>query len=238
MSVEVTVLQHVECETIGSIAELLHAKDLSVRIIRLFDDQPAPSTLDSSSGLIVMGGPMGVYDQERFPYLTDERRLIEATVRANKPVLGICLGSQLLAAALGAAVKPSGTQEIGWHAVTLASAAKNDPLWSEIPTTFMALHWHGDVFELPAGAELLASSAMTPHQAFRYGKNAYGLLFHLEVTADSIERMADSFPDDLKKVGLTRTSLIEQSQRHLPGLRSIGEKVFGRWVAEVARPSG
>lgn len=237
MSAEVTVLQHVECETIGSIAKSLHARNLSVRFIRLFEGQPVP-TLDSSSGLIVMGGPMGVYDYNRFPYLTDEKRLIEAAVRAEKPVLGICLGSQLLAAALGATVKPSGKQEIGWHLVTLASAAQADPLWLEIPTTFTALHWHGDIFDLPAGAELLASSAMTDHQAFRYGKSAYGLLFHLEVTASGIERMAASFPADLDKVGLTRTLLMEQSQIHLPGVRGIGEKVFGRWANMVAGERG
>jgi GMP synthase (glutamine-hydrolysing) len=191
-------------------------------------------SLGSSSGLIVMGGPMGVYDHDRFPHLVDEMRLIEAAARGGKPVLGICLGSQLLAAALGAAVKPSGRQEIGWHTVTLAPAAKADPLWSDIPTTFTALHWHGDIFDLPHGAERLASSQMTENQAFHYGKNAYGLLFHLEVTANSIEGMVATFPEDLQKVGLTGATLKEQSQLYLPSLRSIGEKVFGRWVSLAA----
>ncbi len=237
MSAEVIVLQHVGCETIGSIEESLRSRNITARVIQLFDGQPVPSSLGSSSGLIVMGGPMGVYDHERFPHLIDEMRLIEATARGGKPVLGICLGSQLLAAALGARVKSSGRQEIGWHPVTLASAAKTDPLWTDIPTTFTALHWHGDIFDLPAEAELLASSQMTEHQAFRYGKNAYGLLFHLEVTASGIEGMATAFPDDLKKVGLTRASLIEQSQIHLPTLADIGEKVFGRWANEVVAES-
>jgi GMP synthase (glutamine-hydrolysing) len=230
MPSEVVVLEHVGCETIGCLRDVLSAKQVTVRVVRLFEGEPVPANLETAAGLIVMGGPMGVYDHDRFPHLMDEMRLIEATVREEKPVLGICLGSQLLAAALGATVKASGQQEIGWHEVTLAPAAKTDGIWSGIPSKFMALHWHGDIFDLPAGAELLASSRMTAHQAFRYGKNAYGLLFHLEVTASGIAGMAAAFPGDLEQVGLSSSALIEQSQRHLPGLRIIGEQALGRWV--------
>jgi putative intracellular protease/amidase len=128
MPSEVVVLQHVDCETIGSIQDVLAAKQTAVRVVRLFKGEPVPRDLGAAGGLIVMGGPMGVYDHDRFPFLTDEMRLIEATARADKPVPGICLGSQLLAAALGATVKPSGRQEIGWREVTLAPAAKSDEL--------------------------------------------------------------------------------------------------------------
>ena len=233
MSAEVIVLQHVECETIGSIQEMLSARKVSARVVRLFDGTAVPASLGTARGLIVMGGPMGVYDHDRFPFLRDEMRLIEATVREMRPVLGICLGSQLLAAALGAKVRPSGRQEIGWHEVSLTPAAKSDPLWLDVPATFTALHWHGDVFDLPEGAELLASSRMTAHQAFRFGKNAYGLLFHLEVTSSGIERMAAAFPGDLQQVGLSSTALIEQSRRNLSDLRIIAEQVFGRWLEYV-----
>jgi GMP synthase (glutamine-hydrolysing) len=233
MSTEVIVLQHVECETIGSIQDSPTAQKVSARVVRLFKNEPVPPSLGAAGGLIVMGGPMGVYDHDRFPNLRDEMRLIESAVHDGKAVLGICLGSQLLAAALGANVRPSGQQEIGWHEVSLAPAAKTDPLWLDIPTAFTPLHWHGDIFDLPAGAELLASSRMTAHQAFRFGTNAYGLLFHLEVTPSGLERMADTFPEDLAKVGLTRTMLIEQSERHLPSSQTIGERVFGRWVESV-----
>jgi GMP synthase (glutamine-hydrolysing) len=233
MSAEVVVLQHVACETIGSIQDALTARQVSARAIHLFDGEPVPTSLGTAGGLIVMGGPMGVYDHDRFPHLTDEMRLIAATVREGKSVLGICLGCQLLAAALGAKVRPSGQQEIGWHEVSLALAAKADPLWQGIPSTFTPLHWHGDIFDLPDGAELLASSRMTAHQAFRFGDSAYGLLFHLEVTAAGIERMAAAFPDDLTQVGLSSAALMEQSLGYLPGLRGIGEQVFRRLVENL-----
>jgi GMP synthase (glutamine-hydrolysing) len=233
MPSEVVVLQHVGCETIGSIQAVLAAKQVAVRVVRLFKGEPVPKDLGAAGGLIVMGGPMGVYDHDRFPFLLHEMRLIEATARADKPVLGICLGSQLLAAALGATVKPSGRQEIGWHEVTLAPAAESDELWSGVPSKFMAVHWHGDIFDLPASAQLLASSQMTAHQAFRYGPSAYGLLFHMEVTAGGLDGMAAAFPGDLEKVGLTRAALLEQSQHYLPGLQTIGEQVFQRWVQRL-----
>ena len=146
-------------------------------------------------------------------------------MKLNKPVLGVCLGSQLLASVLGAPVKSSGRQEIGWHVVT----TEPDPLWAGVPGSFQALHWHGDIFDLPRGATRLASSAMTEQQAFRLGKSL-GLLFHLEVTESAIEGMAQEFPGDLAKVGLTHTQLVDQSREHLPALRGIGAKVFGRWV--------
>jgi GMP synthase (glutamine-hydrolysing) len=230
---EVIVLQHVACETIGSIHDALTVRHVSVRSVRTFDGDAVPTNLGTASGLIVMGGPMGVHDHGRFPHLRDEMRLIDRAVRESKPVLGVCLGCQLLAAALGAAVAPSGRQEIGWHRISLAPAASTDPVWLGAVSTFMALHWHGDIFDLPAGAELLASSEMTAHQAFRYGKNAYGLLFHIEATASSLESMAAAFPDDLQKVGLSRAKLMEQSQLHLPALRSVATHVFGRWVEAV-----
>jgi GMP synthase (glutamine-hydrolysing) len=234
---EVLVLQHVACETIGSIQDNLAAKNITARVIKTFEHEQVPANLGPASGLVVMGGPMGVYDDDKFPNLSQEKRLIESVVRDEKPVLGICLGSQLLAAALGANVRASGQQEIGWHTVNLTAAGQTDPLWLNIPQSFTALHWHGDIFDLPSDAELLASSAMTAHQAFRFG-TAYGLLFHLEVTAESLANMAATFPGDLEKVGLNGDSLMQQAREHLPALRSIGERVFGRWVENVLAAAG
>src|SRR5262249_25507763 len=140
--------------------------------------QPIPRSIGEAAGLIVMGGPMGVYEQDRYPYLTDEIRLIEDALGVGKPILGICLGSELLAAALGAEVRRATSKEIGWHRVSLTDSALEDKLLSGIDSSFMAYHWHGDEFELPVGAVALIRSDATANQAFRYGDRAYGFLFH------------------------------------------------------------
>src|SRR4029453_12808101 len=130
---------------------------------------------------------------DQYPHLRHELRLIETALRHNVPILGICLGSQLLAATLGARVYPGQQKEIGWYPITLKDNASQDRLWHEIDCRFTALHWHGDVFDLPPGAVSLASSALTEHQAFRYGDRAYGLLFHLEVTPSQLQEMVQTF---------------------------------------------
>jgi len=225
----VLVVQHEQVEGLGSIAESLGEAGTKPRYIRAFAGEQVPRTLGGAAGLIVMGGPMGVYDAPRFPFLRDEMRLIEAALRDARPVLGICLGSQLLAQALGAEVRSTGKKEIGWFDVTLTESAETDPLWSRVPRSFPAFHWHGDAFPLPAGATHLASSVMTPHQAFRY-QHAYGVLFHLEVTAGIARDMVGSWPDELREEGLSAEAIILSTDQLLPGMRSVAETVFGRWA--------
>jgi GMP synthase (glutamine-hydrolysing) len=196
-----------------------------------------------------MGGPQSVYELDRFPYLRDELRLIEQALKAGVPILGVCLGSQLLAAALGAPVTPGKRKEIGWHRVTLttrnpgqpnfvipAKAGIQDPLWAGLPRAFTAFHWHGDVFALTRGAVSLAASALTQHQAFRYGTNAYGLLFHMEVTSDMVAGMVRAFPDELAAAGVDGASVIADARRRLPRLQAIGGTVFGRWTGLARAP--
>ena len=183
----VWVIQHIHCETPGTIAEALDREGISIQSVRVFAGEQIPKEMGAAAGLIVMGGPVGVYEQDRYPFLRDEICLIERALNEEKPVLGICLGSQLLASVLGGEVTKGKKKEIGWHTVTLSEAAAVDPLWKGVESSFTAYHWHGDVFELPRGAEPLASSALTPCQAFRYGDCAYGFLFHMEVTEKIIE---------------------------------------------------
>lgn len=215
----VLVLQHVASEGPGRIADALTARGISVRVIRIDRGEPVPTSLDGARGLIVMGGPMGVYEADRFPHLRDEIALIRAA-HGVVPVLGICLGSQLVAAALGASVKPSGTLELGWLPITVHAA---DPLLEL--GTFVALCWHGDVFDLPPGAVALASSAMTPLQAFRHGRT-WGLLFHVEA---DVAAMADAFPGDLARAGLTRDALVTEPAE----LPTLAATIFDRWAVLV-----
>lgn len=226
----VTLLQHIHCETPGIISECLKSEGVETRRIRTFERDPIPSCMDAQAGLIVMGGPMSVYDHERYPFLLQEQRLIEAALKDNKPVLGVCLGSQLLAATLGADVKSGARKEIGWHAITLARDAASDALWKDLPSQFTAYHWHGDVFELPYEAVSLASSEMTACQGFRYGKNAYGFLFHMEITEQIIHNMVKVFSGELEEENIAAQSIIEKTRDFLPDLQTIGCRVFQRWI--------
>lgn len=142
---EVLVLQHVACEGPSAIGDALQRRGVPLRIVHAYAGEPIPATLAAEGALVVMGGPMGVYDADRYPHLRDELRLIEDALRRGRPVLGVCLGSQLLATALGARVYPSGGKEIGWYRVDLTDAATSDGLFHGVPRCFTALHWHGDV---------------------------------------------------------------------------------------------
>jgi GMP synthase (glutamine-hydrolysing) len=230
----IIVLQHVACETLGSIESSLRQAGLQFEYVRTFEGAAVPSSMDDACGLIIMGGPMGVYEDDRYPHLRDERKLIENALSLEKPVLGICLGSQLLVHVLGAKVYPGPRKEIGWYPVTLSSNAATDPLWAGTPATFDAYHWHGDVFDLPADCQLLASSALTRHQAFRYGANAYGILFHMEVTRPLIETMTDTFADELREINQSGEQIRHQADHFLPALDRIGQNVFGRWAKMAA----
>lgn len=226
---QVTVLQHAAVETLGTFADVLGTEGIQVRPIRLYAGEPCPLNLLDSQGLIVMGGPMGVRDHAAYPFLRDEMRLIEDALKRDKPILGVCLGSQLLATALGSDVRRGARKEIGWYRVALTKGAQSDLLWKGSATSFTAFHWHGDIFNLPRDSVSLASSDLTPHQAFRYGTKAYGLLFHIETTEELVAGMVRSFPEELQEAGVPGEQILTESNRNLPGLRQIAERFFGHW---------
>ncbi len=226
----VLVLQHAACETLGTIGDALERAPVRIAHIRVFAGDPIPTHMGEAVGLILMGGPMGVYEQDRYPFLAEEMRLIERALAAGKPILGVCLGSQLLAAALGARVWKGPQKEIGWFPVMLTEAARADALFRDVPSSFIAYHWHGDVFDCPSGAISLARSALTECQAFRYGTNAYGLLFHLEVTEPIIAEMVRAFAEELREAGLSGEEIVRHAARHLPELERVGHGVFHAWT--------
>jgi len=230
----VWVIQHIECETPGTIADILNQKEIFFQTVDAYKGEPVPKEMGAAAGVIIMGGPMGVYEEERYPFLRDEIRLIEQAIKEDKAVLGVCLGSQLLAKALGARVTKGKKKEIGWYPVSLTEGAAKDRLWTGVERSFIAYHWHGDVFDLPRGAEPLASSALTPCQAFRYGERAYGFLFHMEVTEKIIAGMIRTFAAELKEEKLDAQRIAEMAANYLPNLRSIGKVVFSRWTGLVS----
>ena len=227
---EIIVLQHIACEGPGMVAEALKQKSFTIRIIRSDEGQDVPKEIGQAAGLVVMGGPMGVYEEAKYPFLTAEMKLIKNAVKAGKPVLGICLGSQLIAKALGAQVKKGPKKEIGWYPVRLSAAGAADPVMGKAPCEFMALHWHGDIFDLPPGAEPLASSDFTAHQAFRVGQNVYGILFHMEITAPMLREWTKNFSDELVAESLNGTPILAEAETHLEALHAVGRAVFGAWA--------
>jgi GMP synthase-like glutamine amidotransferase len=179
----VHILQHVAFEGIGSIDTWLNRRNANVSYTRFYEsaDLPGLSTIDL---VIIMGGPMSVNDELKFPWLVEEKRFLREAIRAEIPMLGICLGAQLLASALGAEIYKNSQKEIGWFDIT---RVPNNGF--QFPDTIKVFHWHGETFNLPQGAVQLARSVACEQQAFQYGKKIVGLQFHLETTKETIDSM-------------------------------------------------
>ena len=181
----VLVIKNIVSEGPGTIEEHLRAEKRPYSIISLKKGEDAPS-ISTFTHLVIMGGPMAVYEMEQYAFLKDEALLIEKAVKANKHVLGVCLGAQMVAHALGARVYAGGQKEIGWYEVALTDDGMRDPCVSQLAydgkKSAQVFQWHGDTFDLPAGAVRLASSGLYPNQAFRYSDRVYALQFHIEVT--------------------------------------------------------
>ena len=175
------VLQHIPCEPPGVFSGVLARHGIAAETVELDEGGQLPDW--RAAGLIVaMGGPMGAYEDAAHPWLTGEKRWIAEAVRAGVPYFGVCLGAQLLAGALGARVHPGDAPEVGVLPVTLTAEGRADPVLSGLGGEFPALQWHGDTFDIPAGAVCLGQSAAYPHQAMRFGEVAYAVQFHVEVT--------------------------------------------------------
>jgi len=187
----ILVLQHVKSEGLGIIEKALRQKGIGADFIKIFKGERIPREINGYDGLIVLGGPMGVYEADVYPFIKDELMLIKNTLKNDIPILGICLGSQLLAKAAGADVYKGKKKEIGWYKVELTDEGKRDGLFIGLPEEFTALQWHGDTFDIPENSKRLALSELFPHQIIKVGKNAYGLQFHLEVTEEMIKEWID-----------------------------------------------
>lgn len=175
-------LQHADFEDLGCIAPWLAAHDYRVSMTRLWAGETPPAA-DSFDWLIVMGGPMNIYEYDAHPWLRAEKVLIRDAIAQNKKLLGICLGSQLIADVLGGKVTRNAHQEVGWLPVTLSAAGKRSRFFGHFPETFTAFHWHGDTFAIPPGAECLMSSEGCANQAYEYDGRIAAIQYHLEVTA-------------------------------------------------------
>ena len=182
------VFQHVAFEILGTLNPLLKKSGFRIRYVNFERDPDAVPNVDGYHGLVVLGGPMNVDQVEVHPHLAAEVSAIRQAIERDIPVLGICLGAQLIARALGAPVTVNPEKEIGWYDVAVSDAGREDPLFAHFADTEKIFQWHGDTFAIPAGATHLASTPSCRHQAFRHGDKVYGFQFHMEVDEPLIER--------------------------------------------------
>ena len=234
------VCQHVPYEILGTLDPLLRQAGFRIRYVNFGRDPDARPTINGYQGLIVLGGPMNVGEIDRYPHLRMEQALIRDAIEAGVPVLGICLGAQLIAATLGAAVRPAAETEIGWYDVIPTEAAQHDPVLGHLAGIERLFQWHGDTFEVPDGAVHLAAGHEVPNQAFRWGDNVYGFQFHLEVDQPMIERWL-RVPHHLDQIARLEGRIDpEEIQRatphHINRLMELSDRTFGAFIDLFGRP--
>jgi GMP synthase-like glutamine amidotransferase len=233
---EVLVFQHDPFEDLGFFGEVLEKQGADYRVVRLHHGETPAEEWEHVRALIILGGPMNVDEEESFPFLRWEKRIIRAAIDEAVPMLGICLGAQLIAATLGTAVFHGAVKEIGWSPISITPHGQVDSLLGYLPESATVFQWHGDGFDLPAGAIKLASSAHYSTQAFRLGKTIYGLQFHLEVTPRMIERWIEERSKDLALAPyVLPEKILADTQNYSPTLKYYGERFLSEFVRRVAR---
>ncbi|WP_018264525.1 glutamine amidotransferase [Methylosinus sp. LW4] len=226
-------IRHLAFEDLGSFAEPIAAAGYSIRYVEA-GMQPIPAEAAGADLLIVLGGPIGVYQTEDYPFLTDEAALLRGRLGRDAPTLGVCLGGQLMAAALGARVYPGGAgKEIGFAPISLTQAGRESALAALVEPEADVLHWHGDTFDLPDGAALLASSALYPHQAFAVGRRGLALQFHPEAEKDGLERWLIGHTAELSAAGVSIAGLRAAAAAKAPGLAERSRRFIARWLADI-----
>jgi GMP synthase-like glutamine amidotransferase len=215
--VAVLIIKNIVTEGPGTIEDFLRKEEIKFAIVELGSGE-IPLPLEDFDTLVIMGGPLGVYEMDRYPHLRIESRLIREAINRGMKILGVCLGAQMVAYCLGSEVYRGPQEEIGWHSIELTGDSLKDPLMRKLAThprvgdfwrKFKVFHWHGDTFDLPVGAVLLARSDLYKNQAFRYENNIYGFQFHIEVTKDMLREWFKDMPE-LKSIIKNTTDIYDE----------------------------
>lgn len=224
----VVVLRHLMFENLGTLTSILIKRNYQVIYIDVGVDH-FDFFLEDADLLIILGGPISVYDHALYPYLNTEIELVRRRLASGLPILGICLGAQIIAKACGAEVKPMGYKEIGFYPITMVNRDSNT-FFKKFGDEMIVLHWHGDTFELPSNARLLASSKLCANQAFSIGNNIIAFQFHLEVDCCYIEQWLIGHALELSSIAIDLHLLRHQAKEYAEIIKQQSEHIFGTWL--------
>ncbi len=234
-------MQHVAAEPLGTLDPLIRRRGHRIRFVNFEREPDARPSMDRYRGLVVLGGPMNVDQQARYPHLTVELDVIDQALTQDKPVLGICLGAQLLAHSLGASIGRNEQPEIGWYPLQQTDAGQADSVVGQLPAQSPVFQWHSCRFDIPSEAEHLATTDSCPPQAFRYGTNAYGFQFHLEMDQALVERWLNNpaYARELEESGLpwTADQIRLNTQQHIDAMQTNADRVFNKFLDLIGRPA-
>ncbi|MEE9201124.1 MAG: gamma-glutamyl-gamma-aminobutyrate hydrolase family protein [Candidatus Brocadiales bacterium] len=225
----VLIIKHIDIEGPGTLGEFIERNGIRHQVVNAFLEDSYIEEPGDYSAVITLGGPMGVYDDtEVYPFLAWEDAFLSRAIREDVPVLGICLGAQLIAKAAGARVTKAPEKEIGWSGVTLTDEGRADPLFKGLSPEILVFQWHGDTFDIPEGGRRLAASDVCPNQAFRVGRAAYGLQFHLEVTPPMINQWIDAYEGELNSLRgiVDAREIARQSEENATACSAHAERFY------------
>lgn len=227
-------LKHINIEGPETLGDFFVNQGKDIRVLDLHHGHHLPKDLTDIEAVICLGGPMNVYEEDKYPFLKAENEFIKDVLELEIPFLGICLGSQLLAKACEASVVRSANEEIGFSHVALTEKGKQDPLFHLVPLEVFVFQWHGDMFELSHTGSLLASSQQCPHQAFRVGRCAYGIQFHIEITDKSIREWSEAYFDQGNEQMLfKKMSMLKEYDRKKELFNETAQAIYGNFLRVI-----